>query len=113
VSEAPGAGVLQRNLGTDATRCASDQHDLVGKCLGIVVELWVNHWIDTWGGLSPEEGHQCGFATYSWRLVTLRFSSKPTIDIVDTVIVSQETVVARTGRRRAGKLAGVEGGIKT
>jgi hypothetical protein len=47
---------LQRNLGTDATGCAGDQHDLVGKRLLIVVDLWVDRWINTWGGLSLAVG---------------------------------------------------------
>lgn len=40
-------GVLQRNLGTDAARCASDQHNLVCECLCVVVDLGVDCWIDT------------------------------------------------------------------
>jgi hypothetical protein len=61
------AGILQRSLGTDPTRCARDQHNLIYKGLCIIVDLGIDRWIDTWvvSAGRHEETHEKTVATYS------------------------------------------------
>ena len=63
-----GARVLQRDLGTDPARCASDQHNFVCEALRVIVDVGIDRWIDTWmvSALGHEENRdKTEFATHS------------------------------------------------